>query len=238
MDAFHLEEGEGGRARGDVQREDADENEGRPEEEIQGQLHRRVFLRADTRSPEGPAEDALRADLARGAPDADQEVHRQHGDLVEEKEDEEVERDEDAVDTGDEEQQEGVELLPALLDRPRGEDAREDDDAGQEHQEQAHAVHPQLVGDAERRHQRHLFVELEARRLALVGRVDPDREHERDGRGDERDPAHEEGAVAGQEHDEDGAHEGRPGDDGQRRESFHRGHRIQTISRSTPSAMP
>ena len=109
----------------------------------------------------------------------------QHGDLVEEEEHEEIEGDEHAVDAGHEEEEEGVELLAPLLDRPRGEHAREDDDAGEEHHEQAHAVHAQLVVDAERGHEGQLLVELEARRLALVGHVDGDGQDERDGGGDE-----------------------------------------------------
>ena len=52
------------------------------------------------------------------APDADEQVHRQHGDLVEQEEDEEVERHEHAEDAGDEQEQQGVELLAARLDRP------------------------------------------------------------------------------------------------------------------------
>ena len=45
------------------------------------------------------------------APDADEQIHRQHGDLVEQEEHEEIERDEDAEDARHEQQQQRVELL-------------------------------------------------------------------------------------------------------------------------------
>jgi hypothetical protein len=52
------------RPAGDVEREDADEDERRPEEQVQRQLHRRVFLGADAGAAERPAEDALRPHFA------------------------------------------------------------------------------------------------------------------------------------------------------------------------------
>ena len=99
----------------DEQRQDADEDEGRPEQQVQRQLHRRVLFRANAGSTERPAEDPLRPHFSRRTPDADEQVHRQHGDLVEQEEDEQVERDEDAVDAGDQDQQQRVELLAPLL---------------------------------------------------------------------------------------------------------------------------
>ena len=44
---------------------------------------------------------ALRPHFPARSPDADQQVHRQHGDLVEQEEDEQIQRDEDAVNAGD-----------------------------------------------------------------------------------------------------------------------------------------
>ena len=52
----------------DVERQDADQDERRPEQQVQRQLHRRVFLRADACAPIRPAEDALRAALRRSIP--------------------------------------------------------------------------------------------------------------------------------------------------------------------------
>ena len=225
---------------GHVQREDAHEDERRPQEQVQGQLHRGVLLGADAGSAHGPAEDALRAHLAARAPDADQEVHRQHGDLVEEEEHEEVERHEDAVDAGDEEEEERVELLAPLLHRPRREGPGEDDDRRQEHHQEAHAVDGELVLDPERRDQRELLVELKARRLPVVGHVDRDGEHEAEARADDGQPAHEKRPVARGEHDEHGGHEGQPGDGGEDGPAGH-GHPSQwnhTRSKRTPRATP
>ncbi len=129
------------RARRHVERQDADQNERRPEQQVQRQLHRRVFLRADARAAVRPAEDAARRHLTRRSPDADEQIHRQHGDFVEQEEDEEIERHEDAEDAGDEQQQQRVELLVARLDGPRREHAGENDDRRQQHQHDAHAVH-------------------------------------------------------------------------------------------------
>ena len=241
LDSLHLEEGKGRRARGDVEGKDAHEDEGRPEEQVQGQLHRRVLLGAHAGPPQRPSKDSLRPDLSRRPPDPDQEVHGEHGDLVEEEEHEEVEGDEDAVHARDEHEEERVELLAALLDRPGGEDAREDDDAGEQHHEEAHAVHAHLVVDAQRRHQGQLLVELEERHVglrAIEGPVDAEREHERGAGGEEGEPADEEGPVAREEHDEHGAEKGRPGDDREHGDPHQRGQRIQTRRAMTPSAMP
>ncbi len=93
-------------------------------------------------------------------------------------------------------------------------------DVKQHHQE-AHAVHAELVLDAERRDQRQLLVKLKARRLALVGHVDRDRQHEAEPGADDGEPPHEEGAVACREHDQHGGHEGQPGDDGENRPAGH-----------------
>jgi hypothetical protein len=142
---LEIEERERSRAAGDVERENADEDERRPEQQVQRELHRRVFLGADAGAAERPAEDALRPDVARRPPDADQQIHRQHRDFVEQEEDEEVERDEDAVDAGDQQQQQRVELLAALLHRPRRERAGEDDDRSEQHHQRAHPVEPELV---------------------------------------------------------------------------------------------
>ena len=243
---LHLEERERRRVVRHVEGEDADQDEGGPEEQVEGQLHRGVFLGADAGAAEGPAEDALRAHLAARAPDADEQVHRQHRDLVEQEEHEQVERDEDAVDPGHQNQQQGVELLAAHLHGPGGPGPREDDDRGEQQHEQAHAVDAKLVVDAERRHQRHVLVELEAGRLPVVGHVDHEGEDQRHrGRGHGQ-PAHQQRVAPGQEHDQQGPDEGRPGDDGQHREAAqaerhrraHRGQRIQTIRSSTPRATP
>src|SRR5437773_126237 len=110
-DGLEVEERERGGAGVHVEREQADENERRSEQEIEGQLHRGVFFRPDARLAIRPREDDAGAHLARRTPDADEQIHRQDRELVEEKEDEEVERAEDAIDAGDEREEERVELL-------------------------------------------------------------------------------------------------------------------------------
>ena len=98
----------------DVEREDADQDERRPEAagRASASSPRTPWCRRRSRGTPSRRCPAGRTSPAR-APDADQQVHRQHGDLVEQEEDEEVERDEDAVDAGDQQQQQRVELLAA-----------------------------------------------------------------------------------------------------------------------------
>ena len=82
--------------------EDADEDQHRSGDQHQRQLHRAVFLGAR----EG-------AEVGAGAPDGDQQVHRQHGHLVPEEEEEEVFGDEDAVDARDQQEEQDEEVLRA-----------------------------------------------------------------------------------------------------------------------------
>ena len=93
-----------------------------------------------------------RVQLARAAPDADQEVHRDEHHFPEDVEEEEVEGAEDAHHPGLEQEEERVVLLLALRD---GREARVDRDEGQERrqkdQERGDAVHPERVARAERR---------------------------------------------------------------------------------------
>ncbi len=215
----------------DIQRENADEDERRPEEQVQRQLHRGVFLRADAGPPHRPAEDPLRLDVPRRSPDADEQVHRQHGDLVEEEEDEQIQRDEHAVDARDQQEEQRVELLPALLHRPRREHAREDDDRREQRKQRAHPVDAQQVRDPQRRDQLHLLAELESGRGAVVLHVDHERRDQRHGRADERGPPHEQRPAPREEHDDERAHERRPGHHGENRQS---GHRNGFTAASTP----
>ena len=221
----------------DVESEDADQDERRPEQEVQRQLHRGVFFRPDPGLPVRPRENPAGSHLPRGAPDADQQVHRQHGQLVEEEQDEEIEGHEHAVDTGHQRQQERVELLAADRHGPRREDAGHDDDRRQQHHQEADPVDTELVRDPERRHERDLLVELESRRLALVRDVDPEREHGRDAGRHRRDQPHGARAPAGREHDQERADEGRPRDDREQRQG-HRHSWAQTKSSRTPKATP
>jgi hypothetical protein len=61
----HRQERERPLAGSDVEGKDADQDERRPEQQVQRQLHRRVFLGADASPAERPAENTLRTHFAR-----------------------------------------------------------------------------------------------------------------------------------------------------------------------------
>ena len=84
-------------------------------------------------------------DAPRSAPDADQEVHRDEREFPEDVEQEQVLRQEDADHAHFEQQEEDHEILDALLDRcPGGEDGDGGEEGGQQHQQDAQAVHAQV----------------------------------------------------------------------------------------------
>ena len=85
---------------------------------------------------------------AAGAPDGDQQVHRQHGELVEEEEEEEVERGERAVDAGDEHEEQDEEVLVLVLDLPGDQRAGEGDDAVEQDHRRGDAVDAEVQRDA------------------------------------------------------------------------------------------
>ena len=74
------------------------------------------------------------------APDADEQVHGQHGNLVEQEEHEQVLCHEDPEHAGDQHQKEHEELLDASLQRPARPHARVDDHAGEQQQRHAPAI--------------------------------------------------------------------------------------------------
>jgi hypothetical protein len=237
-DLGEREQGKGVHAGAEVEDEEADQDERRPEQEIEGQLHRRVFLGADARLAERPREEPLGSDLARRAPDADQEIHREDGDLVEEEEHEEVERDEDAEHPGHEREQERVELLVADADGPRREDAGEDDDRRQQDHQHRHAVGAQLDRDAEGADERVLLAELEPAGRRVVGQVEVDGQGEGHGGRPDRDQPHAEGAGPAQEHDEAGGDERGRRDEREHGAAVHAQRRQRTRTRSRPAVTP
>ena len=104
--------------------------QGTPGQQEQGQLHRRVIF--------VPA-----------PPYQNQRVHRHHGDFVEEEEQEQIERHEDAVHADDQHQHEGEEFLHPLPEIPHRQHAGEKDDGVQHDENGAEAIHPQVIGDAD-----------------------------------------------------------------------------------------
>jgi hypothetical protein len=152
----------------DPEEERSDEDERGPGKEVQGQLHRPVLLPADADLREEPAERAAAFDRHRRSPDADQDVHREHGQLVEEKEQEQIEGDEDAVDPGDEQRHEQEELLLARLQRPRREDRRQMDHGGEQDERHADPVDTEVQGESELGDQRIGDDELKAPGRSVV----------------------------------------------------------------------
>ena len=121
-----------------------------------------------TRADQRVEEELDRRVLApRPAPDADQEVHRQQHDLPEDVEEEEVERAEHAHHAGVEQQEQREVALDRLVDAPRGERCRwNDQQRGQQHHGDADAVDADEVLDVEARDPRRL-----ARRTGSPGVV-------------------------------------------------------------------
>ncbi|MEZ4336063.1 MAG: hypothetical protein R3B82_05500 [Sandaracinaceae bacterium] len=177
----------------EVEPEDPDEDRGRAHEQHERQLHRGVLAAADVEDLPDVAEGPVLGHRVARAPDADEEVHRQDGDLVEEEEDQQILRDEDAEDARHEHQEVDEELLVAALHREAREDRGEDDDAGQQEERDAPAVDREVEADPEGRHERDAPRELEAPGVDVVGDRDQDRSDERHAgageRHEPRDPA-------------------------------------------------
>ena len=165
----------------------------------------------------------------RPSPDADEEVHRQQHHLPEHVEEKEVERHEHADHPGDEEQEEHVVGLDVLRDRPARGAGEHREERGQEHQRHADAVDAEQVLDAEGRNPRLLHHGLHARLADRelrgprgteaeggeeTGPRHPERQHEGDRGGRERDPADRLLARLGNDRQrQQGRDEGRQEDD-------------------------
>ena len=115
------------------------------------------------------------------APDPDDEIHRDQHRLPEDVEEEEVEGHEDAEHARLEQEHGDGELFPAPLHRvPRGEQCERHEERGQQHEEQADAVHAQVIRDPERRHPRALLHELVVGGGGVEAGVERHGEHEGD----------------------------------------------------------
>ncbi len=183
----------------EVQEQDAQQHQHRAEQRVQEELDRRV-------------------ELARAAPDADQQVHRdQHG-FPENEEEEEIERHEDAQHAGLQHQKPDVVFLHAILDRgPRGEDRDPAQQRGQHDQQERNAVDAEDVAGADRGDPvvGRAFDELEAGLEALR----PEPRHQRQGnqqagqRKDVRDPADRVLVLLGNKQEQERAHQRREKND-------------------------
>jgi hypothetical protein len=104
----------------------------------------------EDRSRHGEDEELDRCiDAAGPAPDADDEVHRDQGDLPEHVEQEKIEGHEGADHPGGQQKKSYVERFDVLdVERPRGEDDDRQEECGEEHEQQRDAVDTDVVVDA------------------------------------------------------------------------------------------
>ncbi len=151
---------ERGQAGSEVQPQDPGENQGAGRHEVERELHGGVFL-------------------APGSPDPDEQVHGKDGHLVEEEEQEQVPRHEDAEDAGGEREQEDEELLLPIRQVPGGEHARRDDHACEEEKQHVDAVHAEVVRDTQYGYPCRALDELQASRGAIVREEDEYRKGQR-----------------------------------------------------------
>ena len=160
-----------------VGREQADEHHGRADEGVERQLHGAVFA-------------------ARGAPDGDEEVLGNDGDFVEDKEQEEIAAQKDAVDAADEREIEREELVGAQIDVPTEENAGDGGDAGEQNEHAADAVGGEQVVNAHGGHPERIDEDLAALAHACGKSRDGNGEA---GHGDQRAPtsAHSVGLALG-----------------------------------------
>ena len=136
LDGVEVRQIERADARLHEHRKDADEDQNAGADEHHHELEGAVFFGANERR-----------ESARRSPDADQQVHRQHSQFVEEEPEEEIERYEHAEDARHEHEEEDEVILVAVIDLPRNECAGERDDAGQKYHRRADAVDGKVERD-------------------------------------------------------------------------------------------
>ncbi len=157
-------------------------------------------------------------EFARAAPDADQQVHRhQHG-FPENKEEEEIERHEDAEHAGLQHQKPDVVFLHAILDRgPRRQNRDPSQQRGEHDQQERNAIDAQHVARADRGDPvvRRALDELEAGLEALCPehRHQRQRDQEAAEREDVRDPADGVLVLLGNKQEQERAHQRREKND-------------------------
>ena len=118
-----------------------------------------------------------RVETPRAAPNADDEIHRHQHDLPENIEEKQVNREEHAQHACLQQQEHGVILFDAVLNRrPGAENGQEPDDGRQHHQQQADAIQPQVIPRAQRRDPVEPFDKLKLSRR----HVEPEDQRQRD----------------------------------------------------------
>ena len=108
---------------------------------------------------------------------------------------------------------------------PRGEHDDRREKGRQQDEKEAHAVHPEVVLDPPGGDPRHALDQLELGLAGAEAGEHPERERERDEREDERGAPHAGERLAGEERQEDRAHERR---EDEQREQRHRRHQRPT----------
>ena len=160
----------------EVDAEDAEDEQGGTTHEHQGQFHGRILLRART-------------------PHADEQVHRDEGDLVEHEHREHVGGDEEAEHTNAQQHEPKEVLLGERLQLPGGEGAREDDDRREEDHHHGDTIHADAIGDLERFEPRDAIGEQHVGGIAtgaLVDEIDsqPDGQRQQGGSTDNHHATH------------------------------------------------
>ena len=200
-----------------VQGQDRHEHQQRPDERVEHELDRRV-------------------DAVGPAPHADDEVHRDQHRLPEHVEEEEVEADEDADHPRLEDEHRDPELLRPLLDRaPRRGQREGAQERGEQHEQEADAVHADVVGDAEGRHPARPLLELRVGSATVEGQVEGHGEREDRHRDRERHHAGEIAPPAGHEREPEPA-QGRQERDPGQESGGHRASR-KPIRTTTPRSI-
>ena len=179
-----------------VDGEDAHPDEDASRHQVENQLHRAVFFGAEERAEVGAA-----------PPNTDEQVHRQHRQLVEEKQEEQVPDHEHPVDPGRQRQQQREELPVPVADALGDEHAAEEDDAIQDDQRGRNPVEAEGEVDVQRSRQPVEGAEqLKPALVVVVAGKDDHRKRQRDDAYEDRKVPVVLWPVAGHEH-----HQARPG---------------------------
>ncbi len=141
--------------------EDGWQNERASGQQIKGQLHGAVFFTGT-------------------APDGDERVHGKEGDIVPDKDEEEIHAHENAEDSCHQQEGESEELLNPGLQLPHGEHPGKEDDTGEHEHGQVKTVRRIEVVDAHGLDPEHLLHELETSLGFVVREEKIDGEHHGD----------------------------------------------------------
>jgi hypothetical protein len=156
----HVEGAHGG---DEIQGQGTHQGDDRPHQCVEHQLHRCVFL-------------------AGGAPDGDQEVFGEDGDLIEEEQEHQIAGHEDPRDAAGQKQHKGEELVGTIFDVPGDQHAGEEDQGGEQHQRQADAIRPHVVMNPQLRQPGDPLHELIAASRAVVSNERPQGQQQREAR--------------------------------------------------------